>query len=149
MTKTITEAKPQFCDIVHLAGKGKSTHYTAQKTGGLCGSIPARFSATDGAVAQARWARPAESERAAQAHDFPTHPGRPEVSLALDASAAVALHFADERRAFETMEDRLAEGKEAFTAPNFLSRSDGSPAPGDSRGPHHRRGCASLAERFG
>jgi len=42
------------------------------------------------------------------------------VSLALDASAAVALHFADERARYEAMEDRLADGEEAFTAPNFF-----------------------------
>jgi len=42
------------------------------------------------------------------------------VSLALDASAAVALHFIDERTGFEAMEDRLADGEEAFTAPNFF-----------------------------
>ena len=42
------------------------------------------------------------------------------MSLILDASAAVALHFADERGPFEGMEDRLAEGEEAFTAPNFF-----------------------------
>jgi predicted nucleic acid-binding protein len=42
------------------------------------------------------------------------------MSLILDASAAVALHFADERRPFESMEDRLADGEEAFTAPNFF-----------------------------
>jgi len=42
------------------------------------------------------------------------------VSLALDASAAVALHFADERESFGEMEDKLAEGEEAFTAPNFF-----------------------------
>jgi predicted nucleic acid-binding protein len=42
------------------------------------------------------------------------------VSLALDASAAVALHFADERRPFADMEERLADGEEAFTAPNFF-----------------------------
>ena len=42
------------------------------------------------------------------------------MSLALDASAAVALHFADERDAFADMEDRLADGEEAFTAPNFF-----------------------------
>jgi predicted nucleic acid-binding protein len=41
------------------------------------------------------------------------------VSLAIDASAAVALHFSDERGRFEPMEDKLAEGEEAFTAPNF------------------------------
>ena len=42
------------------------------------------------------------------------------MSLALDASAAVALHFSDERGPFEAMEDKLADGEEAFTAPNFL-----------------------------
>ena len=42
------------------------------------------------------------------------------MSLALDASAAVALHFADERAPFESMEDRLADGEEAYTAPNFF-----------------------------
>jgi predicted nucleic acid-binding protein len=42
------------------------------------------------------------------------------VSLALDASAAVALHFADEREPFIELEDRLANGEEAFTAPNFF-----------------------------
>ena len=42
------------------------------------------------------------------------------MSLALDASAAVALHFADERGPFTPMEDRLADGEEAFTAPNFF-----------------------------
>jgi len=42
------------------------------------------------------------------------------VSLGLDASAAVALHFLDERAPFEPLEDRLAEGEEAFTAPNFF-----------------------------
>lgn len=42
------------------------------------------------------------------------------MSLALDASAAVALHFADERTPFVDMEDRLADGEEAFTGPNFF-----------------------------
>jgi len=42
------------------------------------------------------------------------------VSLVLDASAAVALHFSDERTPFEAMEDKLADGEEAFTAPNFF-----------------------------
>ena len=42
------------------------------------------------------------------------------MSLALDASAAVALHFADERGPFADVEDRLADGEEAFTAPNFF-----------------------------
>jgi predicted nucleic acid-binding protein len=41
------------------------------------------------------------------------------VSLVLDASAAVALHFDDERAPFEEMEDQLAAGDSAFTAPNF------------------------------
>lgn len=42
------------------------------------------------------------------------------MSLALDASAVVALHFADERGPFADMEERLADGEEAFTAPNFF-----------------------------
>ena len=42
------------------------------------------------------------------------------MSLAIDASAAVALHFLDERPAFEAMEERLASGEDAFTAPNFF-----------------------------
>jgi predicted nucleic acid-binding protein len=42
------------------------------------------------------------------------------VSLAIDASAAVALHFSDERGPFIVMEDKLADGEEAFTAPNFF-----------------------------
>ena len=42
------------------------------------------------------------------------------MSLAVDASAVVALHFADERRPFAEMEERLADGEEAFTAPNFF-----------------------------
>ncbi len=42
------------------------------------------------------------------------------MSLAIDASAAVALHFADERAPFIEMEDRPADGEEAFTAPNFF-----------------------------
>lgn len=42
------------------------------------------------------------------------------MSVVLDASAAVALHFDDERRLFEEIEDRLADGEEAFTAPNFF-----------------------------
>lgn len=42
------------------------------------------------------------------------------MSMALDASAAVALHFLDERAPFEPMEDRLAAGEEAFTASNFF-----------------------------
>ena len=42
------------------------------------------------------------------------------MSLALDASAAVALHFADEWAPFQDLEDRLAAGEEAFTAPNFF-----------------------------
>lgn len=41
------------------------------------------------------------------------------MSLAVDASAVVALHFADEREPFVAMEDRLADGEETFTAPNF------------------------------
>ena len=42
------------------------------------------------------------------------------MSFALDASAAVALHFDEERPPFEPMEQRLALGEEAFTAPNFF-----------------------------
>ena len=42
------------------------------------------------------------------------------MSFALDASAAVALHFDEERQPFELMEQRLALGEEAFTAPNFF-----------------------------
>jgi len=42
------------------------------------------------------------------------------VSLALDASAAIALHFSDEREPFIDLENKLAEGEEAFTAPNFF-----------------------------
>ena len=42
------------------------------------------------------------------------------MSLALDASAVVALHFADEWAPFQTLEDRLSGGEEAFTAPNFF-----------------------------
>jgi predicted nucleic acid-binding protein len=41
------------------------------------------------------------------------------MSFVLDASAAVALHFDDERAPFEQMEDQLAAGEPAFTAPNF------------------------------
>ena len=42
------------------------------------------------------------------------------MSFVLDASAAVALHFEDERGPFEPMEERLAAGEMAFTAPNFF-----------------------------
>ena len=42
------------------------------------------------------------------------------MSLALDASAALALHFLDERPPFEPMEEALADGEDAFTAPNFF-----------------------------
>ena len=42
------------------------------------------------------------------------------MSVAIDASAAVALHFIDERQPFEPLEDQLAAGEEAFTAPNFF-----------------------------
>ncbi len=38
----------------------------------------------------------------------------------MDASAAVALHFLEERPRFEAMEERLAASEEAFTAPNFF-----------------------------
>lgn len=40
------------------------------------------------------------------------------MSLVLDARAAVALHFDDERAPFEPMEDQLA-GELAFRAPSF------------------------------
>src|SRR5690348_6620883 len=63
---------------------------------------------------------PSESEGPGQANCYATCPGRPQMSLALDASAVVALHFADERAPFVSMEDRLADGEEAFTAPNFF-----------------------------
>jgi predicted nucleic acid-binding protein len=42
------------------------------------------------------------------------------VSFAIDASAALALHFLDERPPFEAMEDRLAEGETAYTAPSLF-----------------------------
>ena len=42
------------------------------------------------------------------------------MSLAIDASAAVALHFFDERAPFQAIKERLARGEEAFTAPNFF-----------------------------
>jgi predicted nucleic acid-binding protein len=41
------------------------------------------------------------------------------VSFVVDASAAAALHFADEASSFAEMEIELAKGVEAFTAPNF------------------------------
>ena len=41
------------------------------------------------------------------------------MSLAVDASAVVALHFLDERPPFEPLEERLASGEQVFTAPNF------------------------------
>src|SRR5437879_12318583 len=71
-------------------------------------------------MAPARGRGPLESQGPAQALDFTTYSGRTQVSLALDASAAVALHFSDERGPFEAMEDKLADGEEAFTAPNFF-----------------------------
>jgi len=42
------------------------------------------------------------------------------MSLCIDASAALALHFEDEFRPFELLEERLAGGEEAYTAPNFF-----------------------------
>ena len=42
------------------------------------------------------------------------------MSLVLDASAAVALHFVDEWAPFQALEERLSAGEEAFTAPNFF-----------------------------
>jgi predicted nucleic acid-binding protein len=41
------------------------------------------------------------------------------MSFILDASAALALHFADECAPFQAMEEALENGEEAFTAPNF------------------------------
>src|SRR5687768_2947774 len=41
------------------------------------------------------------------------------MSFVLDASAAAALHFADEFAAFEEVEKVLATGAEAFVPPNF------------------------------
>lgn len=41
------------------------------------------------------------------------------MSLAIDASAAVALHFADECAPFAELESRLGNQEDAFTAPNF------------------------------
>lgn len=42
------------------------------------------------------------------------------MSFVVDASAAVALHFADECIPFAAMEESLESGTEAFTAPNFF-----------------------------
>jgi len=42
------------------------------------------------------------------------------MSLCIDASAALALHFEDEFRPFEALEERLAVGEAAYTAPNFF-----------------------------
>jgi len=42
------------------------------------------------------------------------------VSLAVDASAVVSLHFEDESGALEKLESRLSRNEEAFTAPNFF-----------------------------
>ena len=55
-----------------------------------------------------------EQKRPTEAEHTPTDSRGPQVSLALDASAAVALHFAEERVPFVEMEERLAEGEEAF-----------------------------------
>lgn len=41
------------------------------------------------------------------------------MSVAIDAYAAVALHFADEAGPFADLEDKLADGETAYTAPNF------------------------------
>jgi len=40
--------------------------------------------------------------------------------LCVDASAIVALHFAEEREPFVEIEERLADGETAYTAPNFF-----------------------------
>lgn len=42
------------------------------------------------------------------------------MSLCIDASAALALHFEDEYRPFEPLETRLAAGEDAYTASNFF-----------------------------
>lgn len=42
------------------------------------------------------------------------------MSLCIDASGALALHFADEAEAMLDLEDRLANGEEALTATNFF-----------------------------
>jgi predicted nucleic acid-binding protein len=70
-------------------------------------------------VARAAKIHPAESAGTAPAFDLATDPGGAEVSLTIDASAAVALHFEDECEPFADMEARLAAREEAFTAPNF------------------------------
>jgi predicted nucleic acid-binding protein len=71
-------------------------------------------------MAAARCKYSAKSQGAATPDHLSTNPGRTKVSLAIDASAAVALHFADEREPFVPLENRLADGEEAFTAPNFF-----------------------------
>ncbi|HTG44781.1 MAG TPA: type II toxin-antitoxin system VapC family toxin [Verrucomicrobiae bacterium] len=42
------------------------------------------------------------------------------MSFVVDASAAVALHFADECAPFAAMEEALENGEEALSAPNFF-----------------------------
>ena len=42
------------------------------------------------------------------------------MSLCIDASAALALHFEDEFLPFAALERRLAAGEDAYTAPNFF-----------------------------
>ena len=42
------------------------------------------------------------------------------MSLVVDASAIVALHFEDEAAPFADLEERLSQGEKAFTAPNFF-----------------------------
>lgn len=65
---------------------------------------------------------PVEPPSSAKA-DYPeAYAGEPQINLALDASAAVALHFADGITPFAEMEDMLTEGEEAFTAPNFFQK---------------------------
>lgn len=41
------------------------------------------------------------------------------MSVVVDASAIVALHFEDEAAPFAALEERLSRGEKAFTAPNF------------------------------
>ena len=41
------------------------------------------------------------------------------MSVVVDASAMVALHFEDEAAPFAALEERLSRGEKAFTAPNF------------------------------
>ena len=42
------------------------------------------------------------------------------MSLVVDASAIVALHFDDEAAPFADLEERLSQGEKAYTAPNLF-----------------------------